>query len=232
MIYPKQYGELEALGDQASGVLALSIRAEMLRVLSVNQSTVGQALLLPNPVDTSVVFGFDVVNIGTAGFQLEGSYVDPGFTARATWNGSAWSVLPDIRSYCRSFILGANFTFSTTTLTQIPDLQFNVLAGETWAFETALIGTYNGGSDARFQVDCAGATGIFSVASMEQATQRTANINASTINLPLATGQDSLRVAGSLTATAAATFSISVRNNSGTNAQQIDAGSWLKVARV
>ena len=90
---PKQVGLVTASPDMPTGgAVALgALRAEQHRALTVNQTTAGQAITLPAPVDATVIFGLDVHNIGSASFTLYGVTVTAGASARYSWNGTAYS---------------------------------------------------------------------------------------------------------------------------------------------
>ena len=94
MLAPKQLGRTATIADMPTGgEVVISGRIEQYRALVVSQTTAGQTLSLPDPVDTSVVFGLDVVNSGTEAFSFYGQDLATGASARASWDGTQWAAL-------------------------------------------------------------------------------------------------------------------------------------------
>lgn len=94
---PKQYGLVELVGDMATGgpvVLANATNSEQLRAVVISQTTAGQTITLPNPLDTSVVMSIDVHNDGSAAFTMYGVTLTTDAMARFGWNGAMW--VPDV----------------------------------------------------------------------------------------------------------------------------------------
>jgi hypothetical protein len=94
MLAPKQIGLVSAIGDLATGgaiALGVGLYIEQHRALTVNQTTAGQVVTLPNPLDSGVVFSLDVHNVGSAPVSMYGVMVTNGASARFSWNGGAWS---------------------------------------------------------------------------------------------------------------------------------------------
>ena len=94
MLAPKQIGLVSPINDLATGgviALAVGLRIEQHRALLVDQTTAGQALTLPAPVDDSVVMALQVSNIGSAAFTMYGVTLSVASSATFYWNGTAWT---------------------------------------------------------------------------------------------------------------------------------------------
>jgi hypothetical protein len=69
-----------------------STTVDLYSTFIINQTTVGQVINLPNPTDTSFSDTVDIVNIGTADFQVTGGkIVEKNSNAQAIWTGSVWN---------------------------------------------------------------------------------------------------------------------------------------------
>lgn len=90
MIAPKQLGRVELISDMATGGTLAVTRIEQYRAVQIAQSTAGQVLTLPAPIDTGVRFGLDVANTGTVSFEMGSRTVGAGSVMRFYWTGSAW----------------------------------------------------------------------------------------------------------------------------------------------
>lgn len=91
---PKQVGLVEPVADLPTGgavPLAVASRAEQLRSVVITQTTAGQTATLPDPVDTSVIFGLDVHNVGSATLTMYGVALTANSMMRVGWNGSSYS---------------------------------------------------------------------------------------------------------------------------------------------
>ena len=93
---PKQVGLQTGLSDMATGgVITLPNTIDEYRAIAIKQSTAAQVIELPKPVDTSIMYSVDVLNIGAETFTMYGVSLTVGGMARFTWDGgSAW--LPDV----------------------------------------------------------------------------------------------------------------------------------------
>ena len=126
VLSPKQYGKVEVLANQAvDGTVAISVRAEQLRAVVIPQATAGITLTLPNPTDTAIVFGIDVINTGTEAFALNDTTVTAGKTTRYLWSGSSWSA-PSSGSVV-SPLVGGFMHFTTNGRTKAGDLANGIL---------------------------------------------------------------------------------------------------------
>jgi len=91
MLSPKQVGKAALIDNlDAGGVISVAGNIEQYRALSVSQTTAAQSLELPNPADTSLLVGIDVINSGSVSFELSGVEVQPGQFLRNMWNGLEW----------------------------------------------------------------------------------------------------------------------------------------------
>lgn len=92
-VAPKQVGLVVPINDMATGgavALPVGLRIEQLRALTIGQTTAAQTISLPNPVDTSIVFGLQVSNTGSVSFVMYNVTLAPGTNGTYYWNGAAW----------------------------------------------------------------------------------------------------------------------------------------------
>jgi len=93
---PKQVGAVAAIADLPTGgaiTLGATARIEQYRAVTIGQTTAGQTATLPAPVDATVVFGLDVVHVGSAALTMYGVTLTPGSSTRFTWDGDSWNGL-------------------------------------------------------------------------------------------------------------------------------------------
>lgn len=91
MLSPKQVGKVALVDDLGSGgAISVIGNIEQYRALSVSQTTAAQSLQLPDPADASVLIGIDVINSGSASFDLYGVELLPAHFARIMWDGAEW----------------------------------------------------------------------------------------------------------------------------------------------
>lgn len=91
---PKQVGLQATIADIAAGgavALPAGTVIDQYRVLVISQTTAGQAITLPSPDDTSILYGIDVMNSGTASFTMFGVTITAQGKARFGWDGDSWS---------------------------------------------------------------------------------------------------------------------------------------------
>jgi len=132
MISIKQVGLVSAISDlDTGGTIALDVgrRIEQHRALTVNQTTASQTLLLPAPVDPTVVFPLQVSNIGSASFLMYGVTVTVDSSVTMYWNGSAWS--PDVAPTATGSVVE---TLVPTAQNVIPDVSVEPKAGTSAMF--------------------------------------------------------------------------------------------------
>ena len=128
MLSPKQLGRTATVADMpAGGAIVISGRIEQYRALVVSQTTAGQTVTLPSPVDTSVILTVDVINAGTTAFSLNGFSVSPLSTVSVSWTGVAW-VSPPEQATGSSLFKGT--VASTAALAALP--KANLVDGETY----------------------------------------------------------------------------------------------------
>ena len=135
----------------------------------------------------------------------------------------------------------SDFIFNSTTLEKIPDLEFDVVDGQRYKFKFAVrIIEADAAADMRLQVTGPAAEGVTSYQSVENATSRTpdwgiASLNIAVAAIPLAAGNpnaDLHYAEGWLTANGNGKVEIAIRNNTGTNQQQVGRDSWVEVYRL
>ena len=126
------------------------------------------------------------------------------------------------------------FDVNSTVPATIPDLQFDVNNGDTWGFEVNLLAVnLDTTADLRAgTIAPAGSTGWMAVVNAENSTVRSAVINADTI-LTVTTGTgDLLKIIGIVNAAADGVLQFQLRNNTGTNLQSFQEGSWLSAKKI
>ncbi|MFO0033229.1 MAG: glycosyl hydrolase family 28-related protein [Cyanobacteriota bacterium] len=82
-----------SVGDQRSGGLIdpSILQVDQFNAVRINQTTIGQRLVLPEPTIPAVGKMFAVINVGTQAFQLLEALVEPRTTLLLFWDGTAWS---------------------------------------------------------------------------------------------------------------------------------------------
>ncbi|HUC89311.1 MAG TPA: hypothetical protein VMR45_00755 [Patescibacteria group bacterium] len=164
----------------ASGSISASFASgsiDSCSTLSINQTTAGTVtnntlnplnLTLPNPTVTATGRVIYVINNGTAGFNLNASYIPVGSSKEYIWNNtsSAWVAVganddhrvTNIRKYQNES------RTSTTTAANDADFTFTVGANETWFFQGD--GVITNGAGGGFKADWQGGTATLSTCSM------------------------------------------------------------------
>ena len=127
------------------------------------------------------------------------------------------------------------FDINSIVLTTIPDLQFDVKAGERWVFEVNLLANnLDATSDLRAgTIAPAGSTGRVAFVNAENAVVRGADINDATLSLAVALGTDDLiQLKGIVNAAADGVVQFQLRNNAGTVVQSFRADSWIEAKKI
>ena len=127
------------------------------------------------------------------------------------------------------------FDINDIVLTTIPDLQFDVKAGEKWVFEVNLLAeSLDATADLRAgTIAPAGSTGRITFVNAENAVVRGADINAATLSLAVAVGTDDLlQIKGIVNAGEDGVVQFQLRNNTGTNPQSFKADSWVEAKKI
>ena len=117
----------------------------------------------------------------------------------------------------------------------IPDLQFDVKAGERWVFEVNLLANIlDAAADLRAgTIAPAGSTGRITFVNAENAVVRGADINAATLSSAVAVGTDDLlQIKGIVNAGEDGVVQFQLRNNTGTNPQSFKADSWVEAKKI
>ena len=130
--------------------------------------------------------------------------------------------------------VGADFSWNSTTLVDIPNLTFDVPAGLTYEFKVRLFSLQaNAAGDMRYQINAPGASGRWTIDNLENAVSRSYAYNTASLNVPVATGtDDQYQISGIITAAVATTVQIQIRNNAGTNTQTISGESFLTARKL
>lgn len=137
--------------------------------------------------------------------------------------------------------LQSNFVFNSTTLTKIPDLEFNVVAGQRYKFKFGLRQTIaEAAADMRLQVTGPAASGVTAYQNIENAVSRAPDWGVASLNITLATiaaangipNADVHYAEGWLIANADGVVEINIRNNTGMASQTIGVGSWVEAYQI
>ena len=99
-----------ALGNFATGgvIGTAAATVDVYSSFTVNQTTAGQSLTLPNPTSATAGRLVFVSNIGSQGFAMYGFSVDPGGNGAFVWNGSAWAITGNNMGSSGSYIQNQN----------------------------------------------------------------------------------------------------------------------------
>ena len=127
------------------------------------------------------------------------------------------------------------FDINSTDLVTIPDLQFDVKAGEKWVFEVNLLANnLDAAADLRAgTIAPTGSTGRFTFVNAENAVIRGADVNDATLALVVATGTDDLiQIKGIVTAGEDGVVQFQLRNNTGTVLQSFRPDSWVEAKKI
>lgn len=137
--------------------------------------------------------------------------------------------------------LQSSFVFNSTTLTKIPDLEFNVVSGQRYKFKFGLRQTIaDAAADMRLQVTGPAASGVTAYQNIENAVSRAPDWGVASLSINLATiaaangspNADVHYAEGWLIANADGVVEINIRNNTGTTSQTIGAGSWVEAYQI
>jgi hypothetical protein len=88
-------GDIVAIANLAAGgsLGTAPATVDIAAMLTVNQTTAGQAMTLANPTQTAGAHQVVILNVGTASFTLLGTVVLPAQSILVFWSGTAWSVV-------------------------------------------------------------------------------------------------------------------------------------------
>jgi hypothetical protein len=84
---------------------------------NINQTTAGQALTLPSPTIADAGLLVKISNVGTASFTLNGQLMPVNATTEFLWNGTIWTVDPNIGRNAGAVITLATMTAGNNTVT-------------------------------------------------------------------------------------------------------------------
>ena len=124
------------------------------------------------------------------------------------------------------------FTFDSIDYVTVPDLQFEVKAGEKWVFEVNL---FTNSIDVSFRVAAvspAGSTGLMAVINAENATVRGVGINTDTVVSVTPGTDDLIQIKGIVNAGGSGVVQFQLRNNTGTTVQSFRADSWIEATQI
>ena len=142
----------------------------------------------------------------------------------------------DVSTNNKAFaILQNDFTFDSTTQTDIPDLSFDVVAGEVWAFQVNFFAlSLNADADLRFNVVApTDSDGRYAVSNAENAVTRSYAIGDPTLAIVVSNGDDDIiKLDGIIEASENGTVSFQSRNSAGTEEQSWREFSWLEARRI
>lgn len=82
-----------AISNLASGgsIGAASSTVDVYTSFTINQTSAGQTITIPNPTSSAAGRIIYISNIGSAGFSVLGTTLNASGTAALVWNGSAWT---------------------------------------------------------------------------------------------------------------------------------------------
>jgi hypothetical protein len=84
---------------------------------NINQTTAAQALTLPSPTIADAGLLVKISNVGTASFTLNGQQMPLNATTEFLWNGTVWTVDPNIGRNAGGVIVLATMTAGNNTVT-------------------------------------------------------------------------------------------------------------------
>jgi hypothetical protein len=107
------------IANQATGgnIGTAATTVDVCSSFNVNQTTALQALTLPSPTDASAGLIAKVTNVGAVSFTLNGVAMPLLATTDFVWNGTAWSVDPNIGRNAGAVVTLATMTAGNNTVT-------------------------------------------------------------------------------------------------------------------
>ena len=204
--------------------------------VSIDQTTGGQVITLPNP--TSSVAGRIVFvnNVGTTDFYFYNTDVTPGSSREAIWNGTAWALTGGSpNSYSTAYTQAAQ-TLGAVAADSY--LTFTAGSNETWMINYTLqLGNSNNGNYSAYFTAPAGSTCEFSMSDTYYGSDSTSGTQACGIG-----GESSITVNGSgdliiinaviTTSTTAGTVTLYWGSGNNRNTDTIDTNSSLVAYRL
>jgi hypothetical protein len=108
--------------------------------VNIVKTVSGQTVTLPSPTNTTAGKRLTLLNTGTASFLFQGQVFAPNASFQAIWNGTQWTLTGDGTPAGNggTFRKTADTTIANSaTLTNDPDLKFQVGANETWYYQVS-----------------------------------------------------------------------------------------------
>ena len=88
-------GNTVAVTNKASGgtIGTAAATVDVARIITLNQTTAGQTVTIPDPTATTVVRDLYFINIGSQSVTVLGAALAAGIPRHAVWTGTAWKTV-------------------------------------------------------------------------------------------------------------------------------------------